>query len=221
MESGFITDQQLSAHSAWNNNRARYGAARARLYLNEWPQGWSAKKNDPSPWLQIDLLLVRTVTAVATQGYGNKNEKEWVKTYVIMTSRDGERWNAYKEGGRKRVRGGKLLEKSFVAESLLIFWVASSLSKEFLNKRLALTCFVTRQQKEIASSQRSIFLKILRFGKILSDVSSYYFGDAHFTEFIIVLSRSLYMFIYLAAEICVWSIWNAISAKCTRRTRRL
>lgn len=121
MESGFITDQQLSAHSAWNNNRARYGAARARLYLNEWPQGWSAKKNDPSPWLQIDLLLVRTVTAVATQGYGNKNEKEWVKTYVIMTSHDGERWNAYKEGGRKRVRGGKLLEKSFVAESLLIF----------------------------------------------------------------------------------------------------
>lgn len=104
MESGFITDQQLSAHSAWNNNRPRYGAARARLYLSEWPQGWSAQKNDPSPWLQIDLLLMRTVTAVATQGYGNKNEKEWVKTYEIMTSRDGERWNAYKEGGRKRVR---------------------------------------------------------------------------------------------------------------------
>ena len=107
MESGFITDQQLSAHSAWNNNRARYGGARARLYLSEWPQGWSAKKNDPSPWLQIDLLLTRTLTAVATQGYGNKIEKEWVKTYVIMTSRDGERWNSYKEGGRKRVRTGK------------------------------------------------------------------------------------------------------------------
>ena len=104
MGSGAITDQQLSAHSAWNNNHQRYGASRARLYLNEWPQGWSAQKNDPSPWLQIDLLETRTVTAVATQGYGNKKDKEWVKTYVLMTSLDGQRWNLYREGGRKRVR---------------------------------------------------------------------------------------------------------------------
>lgn len=105
MERGLISDKQLSAHSAWNNNHKRYGASRARLYLNEWPQGWSAQKNDPSPWLQIDLLQIRTVTAVATQGYGNKEGREWVKTYVLMTSREGEMWNAYKEGGRKRVRG--------------------------------------------------------------------------------------------------------------------
>lgn len=113
MESGFIANQQLSAHSAWNDNHARYGASRARLYLNDWPQGWSAQKNDPSPWLQVDLQLVRTVTAVATQGYGNEKEKEWVKTYVLMTSRDGERWNAYKEGGRKRVRRRQLKWKMF------------------------------------------------------------------------------------------------------------
>ena len=107
MESGDIKDQQLSAHSAWNKNHKRYGALRARLYLNEWPQGWSAQKNDPSPWLQIDLFQIRTVTALATQGYGNKEGKEWVKTYVIMTSLDGERWISYREGGRKRVRGWK------------------------------------------------------------------------------------------------------------------
>ena len=104
MESGLITDKQLSAHSAWNDNHARYGASRARLYLKEWPQGWSAQKNDPSPWLQIDLGLVRTVTAVATQGYGNDKEQEWVKTYTVMTSSDGERWTLYREGGRKRVK---------------------------------------------------------------------------------------------------------------------
>lgn len=103
MESGDIKDQQLSAHSAWNKNHKRYGASRARLYLNEWPQGWSAQKNDPSPWLQIDLFQIRTVTALATQGYGNKEGKEWVKTYVLMTSLDGERWISYREGGRKRV----------------------------------------------------------------------------------------------------------------------
>lgn len=57
---------------------------------------------------------------------------------------DGERWNVYKEGGWKWVRGGKLLEKSFVVELLLIFWVVFFLNKEFLNKRFVLICFVIR-----------------------------------------------------------------------------
>ena len=44
------------------------------------------------------------MTAVATQGYGSKGAKEWVKTYVLLTSRDGKRWYTYRERGRKRVR---------------------------------------------------------------------------------------------------------------------
>ena len=104
MENGLIEDKQLSAHSAWDNNYQRYGSSRARLHLNEWPQGWRAQINDPSPWLQIDLLWTHTVTAVATQGYGSKDAKEWVKTYVLLTSRDGKRWYTYRERGRKRVR---------------------------------------------------------------------------------------------------------------------
>ncbi|PFX25811.1 Nidogen-1 [Stylophora pistillata] len=102
MESGLITDKQLAAHSAWNGNHARYGASRARLHLKEWPQGWNAQQFDLSPWLQIDLDTVRTVTAAATQGYGEEKEKQWVKTYELMTSVDGERWTVYREGGRKR-----------------------------------------------------------------------------------------------------------------------
>ncbi|XP_022790332.1 fibrillin-1-like isoform X2 [Stylophora pistillata] len=103
MESGLITDKQLAAHSAWNGNHARYGASRARLHLKEWPQGWNAQQFDLSPWLQIDLDTVRTVTAAATQGYGEEKEKQWVKTYELMTSVDGERWTVYREGGRKRI----------------------------------------------------------------------------------------------------------------------
>lgn len=104
MVSGVITDKQLSAHSAWNNNHQLYGASRARLFFDEWPQGWRGQKNDPSPWLQIDFLRIRTITAIATQGYGDMYEQEWVKTYVVMTSYDGLRWNSYREAGRKRVR---------------------------------------------------------------------------------------------------------------------
>ena len=103
METGVIKNKQVSAHSAWNNDHLQFGASRARLHLGSWPPGWKAQKNDPSPWLQIDLLQVRTVTAVATQGYGDEKEQGWVKTYVLMVSRDGERWNSYKEGGNQRV----------------------------------------------------------------------------------------------------------------------
>lgn len=116
MESGLINDKQLVAHSALN---ARYGASRARLHLREWPQGWSAQKNDPSPWLQIDLGEVRSVTAAATQGYGEDKKKQWVKTYALMTSVDGERWTVYREGGRKRVREIGFLCYSCVLNTLL------------------------------------------------------------------------------------------------------
>jgi len=122
MENGLIEDKQLSANSAWDNDYQRYGSSRARLHLNEWPQGWRAQINDPSPWLQIDLLWAHTVTAVATQGYGSKDAKEWVKTYVLLTSRDGKRWYTYREGGRKRVR--RLEIKSLLnSKNILIFHI--------------------------------------------------------------------------------------------------
>lgn len=114
METGVIKNKQVSAHSAWNNDHLQFGASRARLHLGSWPPGWKAQKNDPSPWLQIDLLQVRTVTAVATQGYGDEKEQGWVKTYVLMVSRDGERWNSYKEGGNQRVFMGNKNTKSVV-----------------------------------------------------------------------------------------------------------
>lgn len=103
MQTFIIKNEQISASSAWNNNRQKYGSSRARLHLDAWPPGWRAQKNDLSPWLQIDLLQVHVVTAVATQGYGDEKEREWVKTYLLTTSRDGQKWISYKERGRKRV----------------------------------------------------------------------------------------------------------------------
>ena len=103
MQTFIIKNEQISASSAWNNNRQQYGSSRARLHLDTWPPGWRAQKNDLSPWLQIDLVQVHIVTAVATQGYGDEKEREWVKTYLLTTSRDGQKWISYKERGRKRV----------------------------------------------------------------------------------------------------------------------
>lgn len=103
MQTFIIKNEQISASSAWNNNRQQYGSSRARLHLDTWPPGWRAQKNDLSPWLQIDLVQVHIVTALATQGYGDEKEREWVKTYLLTTSRDGQKWISYKERRRKRV----------------------------------------------------------------------------------------------------------------------
>ncbi|XP_074631939.1 nidogen-like isoform X3 [Acropora palmata] len=120
MQSFIIKNEQISASSAWNKNRQQYGSSRARLHLDTWPPGWRAQKNDLSPWLQIDLVQVHIVTAVATQGYGDEKEREWVKTYLLTTSRNGQKWISYKERGRKRVFIGNMDTKSVVQNLLKI-----------------------------------------------------------------------------------------------------
>ncbi|EDO33126.1 predicted protein, partial [Nematostella vectensis] len=103
IEEGIIEDAQMTASSAWNNNFKRYGAHRARINLESWPAGWNAKRFDPDPWLQIDLGSVKTVTSVATQGLGHGNHDEWVKTYRVSTSLDGETWFVHQNGDRDKI----------------------------------------------------------------------------------------------------------------------
>ena len=103
MESGLIPDAQLAASSAWRNNSRLYGAQRARLNLAAWPEGWNAAKNDLSPWLQLEFEHEKTITAVATQGFGNKNTQEWVRTYALATSEDGVVWRDYTVGNKVKV----------------------------------------------------------------------------------------------------------------------
>ncbi|XP_032222850.1 uncharacterized protein LOC116604499 [Nematostella vectensis] len=82
LSSSLITDNQLTASSAWNNERGKYGASRARLNLTSWPQGWTAHEADRHPWLQVNLGANHIVTKIATQGFG-KILDQWVKTYQV------------------------------------------------------------------------------------------------------------------------------------------
>lgn len=68
MESGAISDSQISASSQyWSNHAARQG----RLHYKETrfnSGAWAAGANNLNQWLQIDLGQVTKVTRVATQG---------------------------------------------------------------------------------------------------------------------------------------------------------
>ena len=97
MESGSISDFQISASSQRDDN---YAASRARLNIkmNGVKQGgWSPLRNDNNQWLQVDLGIYTTVTSVATQGRDGFDE--WVIKYWLQYSVDGVIYHFYKEKG--------------------------------------------------------------------------------------------------------------------------
>lgn len=99
LESGQITDGQLTASSQWDWN---HGARRGRLDIQK--QGalrgaWSSRRNDGNQWLQIDLFdETSQVTGVATQGRFDWNQ--WVTKYRLQYSVDGVTFQFYKEQGQ-------------------------------------------------------------------------------------------------------------------------
>ena len=94
IENGDIKDEQLTASSAWRDDKEQFGAHRARLNLNRWPQGWTASVEDTSPWLQVNLKDPFIITRVATQGYGGTID-QWVERYRMSWENDEGIWRNY------------------------------------------------------------------------------------------------------------------------------
>ena len=91
LESEKVSDSQLSTSSYYPN----YSPLEGRLN-NE--KAWCTSfKNS---FLQIDLLEVRHVSALATQGYKG-SFSNYVKTYEIAYSYDGVEWFGYKDDNGK------------------------------------------------------------------------------------------------------------------------
>ena len=103
MESGEISNGQVSASSEWDGNHA---AIQARLYF-EAASGkagsWSAKYNNLDQWLQIDLGSKHTlVTGLATQGRNGYGQ--WVTKYKVQYSDNGVNFQYYMEQGQAAVK---------------------------------------------------------------------------------------------------------------------
>ena len=94
-----ITDKQISASSYYGAN---YTPNRGRLntvLTGTRKGGWAAHTNDSSQWLQIELGREYTkVTRVATQGRSDTDQ--WVGTYKLQYSDDGENFQYYREQGK-------------------------------------------------------------------------------------------------------------------------
>ena len=105
VESGAISDNQMSASSQWSHTEsAHYG----RLHVKETQHnagGWVALTDDENQWLQIDLNnRYIKITRVATQG---RNIRYWqcsVTEYHLTYSNDGINFYFYKERGHNEAK---------------------------------------------------------------------------------------------------------------------
>lgn len=118
MESGVITDSQITASSLNNNN---HSPARARL--NNW--GWTAAVDDIKSWLQIDLGSYKIVTRVATQGVSQSVTGFWVTSYRLQYSDEGFIFHFYQE---PRDTSAKVYP-DFLCWNIILFRIPSSKSK--------------------------------------------------------------------------------------------
>ena len=102
VESGAISDRQMSASSQWGEN---YAASQGRLYFKAVPGksgSWSAKYN-VSQWLQVDLGNPHTkVTALATQG--RSDYPQWVTKYKVQYSGDSVSFQYFMEEQSSKIR---------------------------------------------------------------------------------------------------------------------
>lgn len=95
MKEGLILDSQITASSILNPSMsAKYGRRGSN--------GWAPKKAFPGEYLQIDLLIPKKISKVATQGRRIDFE-HYIKTYMIKYSDDGAIWSVYKENGTIKV----------------------------------------------------------------------------------------------------------------------
>ncbi|XP_067054194.1 uncharacterized protein [Acropora muricata] len=107
--SSSLPDSAFNASSRLVSGDWDFSARNARLYQEDnffrrRIGGWCAQHQDSNQWLQVDLGKIKFVTAVATQG--RDKFFEHVKSYELAFSKDGHRWNHYKENGRTRILQG-------------------------------------------------------------------------------------------------------------------
>ncbi|KAI5127395.1 Coagulation Factor V [Manis pentadactyla] len=98
MESGKIENKQISASSFRKSWWGDYWEPfRARLNAQGRVNAWQAKSNNNKQWLQIDLLKIKKVTAIVTQGCKSLSSEMYVKSFAIHYSDQGVEWKPYRE----------------------------------------------------------------------------------------------------------------------------
>ncbi|KAI4890426.1 hypothetical protein NFI96_010812 [Prochilodus magdalenae] len=100
MKTGYIQDYQISSSSVFqtlNVGMFSWEPSKARLDKQGKFNAWTSAHNDQSQWLQVDLLLPTKVTGIITQGAKDFGHVQFVGSYKLAYSSDGEKWHIYQD----------------------------------------------------------------------------------------------------------------------------
>ncbi|KFM64508.1 Hemocytin, partial [Stegodyphus mimosarum] len=84
LENGVLADAQISASSSANPDTTP-----DHVRIND-ESGWEPRTLDAKPYLQVDFLEPREVSAVVTKGM--KDTDYWVTKFKVIYSQDGDSW---------------------------------------------------------------------------------------------------------------------------------
>ncbi|KAL9956906.1 hypothetical protein ACROYT_G038461 [Oculina patagonica] len=123
MESGRITDQQITASSPESKMS---GPANARLNLvkKEFAEdevrigAWEPDIDDPTPYLKVDFGRNMEIKKIATQG--REDYDNWVKAYTLSFGEEGDTaYRPYQEHDKVKVFDGNSDQNGIVSHNLL------------------------------------------------------------------------------------------------------
>nr|XP_021516730.1 EGF-like repeat and discoidin I-like domain-containing protein 3 [Meriones unguiculatus] len=113
MKSGHIQDYQITASSVFrtlNMDMFAWEPRKARLDKQGKVNAWTSGHNDQSQWLQVDLLVPTKVTGIITQGAKDFGHVQFVGSYKLAYSNDGEHWTVYQD---EKQRKDKVFQGNF------------------------------------------------------------------------------------------------------------
>ncbi|XP_034033288.1 neuropilin-2a isoform X2 [Thalassophryne amazonica] len=101
METGKISDDQITASSSFYDNR--WSPRQARLNNND--NAWTPAEDSNKEYIQVDLHFLKVLTGIATQGAISKETQKsyYVTTFKLEVSTNGEDWMVYRHGKNHKV----------------------------------------------------------------------------------------------------------------------
>uniref|UniRef100_A0A667WTU7 Coagulation factor VIII, procoagulant component n=1 Tax=Myripristis murdjan TaxID=586833 RepID=A0A667WTU7_9TELE len=97
-----IPDSSFSASSVHSSFLRVWSPTLARLHQDGSVNAWRPENNNPHEWLQVDLLRVRRITGVVTQGARSLLTQMMVTEFSVTVSPDGQSWSSALEEESQR-----------------------------------------------------------------------------------------------------------------------
>ncbi|XP_048037057.1 EGF-like repeat and discoidin I-like domain-containing protein 3 isoform X2 [Megalobrama amblycephala] len=100
MKTGHIQDYQITSSSVFqtlNMDMFSWEPSKARLDKQGKVNAWTSAHNDQSQWLQVDLLITTKITGIITQGAKDFGHVQFVGSFKLAFSNDGEKWLVYQD----------------------------------------------------------------------------------------------------------------------------